>query len=359
MISSGRPKSELTLSADESARLEQLARRGKSAQALALRARIVLACATGLTNGGVAQALRVCADTVGKWRERFVRERLAGLGDAPRSGAPRTVTDEQVAQIVTLTLESKPEHATQWSTRSLARRSGLSHDTIHRIWRTFGLQPHRCESFQLSTDPEFVDKVRDVVGLYLNPPDHALVLCVDEKSQCQALERTQPVLPLGPGRAERQTTDYFRHGTVSLFAALDVKTGNIIGRVQARHTQRQFRQFLRDINAATSADLDLHLVLDNYATHKTPAVRRWLARHPRFHLHFIPTHSSWLNQIERWFAKITNQAIRRGSFRSVQHLRQTIRLYIAANNQDPKPFVWTASASLILGKVSHLCGELR
>ena len=245
-----------------------------------------------------------------------MRARLAGLGDAPRRG--------------------------------------LSHDTIHRIWRTFGLPPHRGESCQLSTDPEFVDKVRDVVGLYLNPPDHVLVLCVDEKSPCQARERTQPMRPLGPGRAERQTTDYCRHGTVSRFAALDGQTGHIIGRVQARHPQRPFLQCLRDINAATSADLDLHLVLDNYATHKTPAGRRWLTRHPRIHLHFIPTHSSWLNQSERWFAKITNHAIRRGSFRSVQHLRQTIGHYIAANNQDPKPFVWTASASLILGKVSHL-----
>lgn len=332
--------------------------RRKSAQALAQRARIVLQCADGATNIAVAAAERVTVQTVGKWRQRFITDRMTGLDDRARSGAPRTIGDAKVERVITLTLESKPEHATHWSTRSMAKRCGLTHDAVHRIWKAFALQPHRQETFQLSTDPFFIQKVRDVVGLYMNPPAHALVLCVDEKSQCQALERSQPLLPLAPNRPERQTHDYFRHGTVSLFAALDVKTGKIIGQCQTRHTHRQFLGFLQQIDAATPASLALHLILDNYATHKTPAVRRWLVRYPRFHLHFIPTHSSWLNQVERWFAKITTAAIRRGSFRSVAHLRQTIVDYINANNRDPQPFAWTASADLILGKVAHLCGEL-
>lgn len=358
MIQRGRPKTELELSEEERGKLATLAARPKSAQALALRARIVLRCAAGLNNTAVAREQRVTVQTVGKWRRRFLRLRLAGLTDAPRSGAPRTISDAKVERVITMTLECKPAHATQWSTRSLAKRCGLTHDAVHRIWRAFGLKPHRQESFQLSTDPFFVEKVRDVVGLYLNPPDGALVLCVDEKSQCQALERSQPILPLGPGRAERATHDYFRHGTVSLFAALDVKTGQVIGRCQSRHTQHHFVSFLKQIDESVPASVNLHLVLDNYAAHKAPAVRRWLARHPRFHLHFIPTHSSWLNQVERWFAKITNDAIRRGNFHSVPHLRQTILDYIAAHNRQPKPFVWTASADLILGKVGHLCTEL-
>jgi transposase len=358
MINLGRPKTELVLTNEERERLTSLAARRKSAQALAQRARIVLRCAEGMTNTAVAGVERVTMQTVGKWRRRFVQQRLAGLADAARCGAPRTLSDAQVEGVIIRTLESKPKHATHWSTRSMAKRCGLTHDAIHRIWKTFGLKPHRAEVCQLSTDPFFIDKVRDVVGLYLNPPEQALVLCVDEKSQCQALERSQPLLPLGPGRVERSTHDYFRHGTVSLFAALDVQTGKVIGHCQARHTQRQFLDFLQRIGAATPPHLALHLVLDNYATHKTPAVRRWLVRHPRFHLHFIPTHSSWLNQVERWFAKITTEAIRRGSFRSVPHLRQTIMDYIAANNRQPQPFVWTAPADLILGKVAHLCGEL-
>ena len=358
MIIRGRPKAELVLSNEERERLTALAARRKSAQALALRARIVLRCAEGLSNTAVAKTERVTGATVGKWRARFVQQRLAGLDDNARSGAPRTLTDAHVERVITRTLESKPKHATHWSTRSMAKRCGLTHDAVHRIWKAFGLQPHREQICQLSTDPFFIDKVRDVVGLYLNPPAQALVLCVDEKSQCQALERSQPLLPLRPSQPERHTHDYFRHGTVSLFAALDVQTGKIIGQCQARHTQRQFLDFLKRIDAATPAELALHLVLDNYATHKTPAVRRWLVRHPRFHLHFIPTHSSWLNQVERWFAKITTEAIRRGSFRSVPHLRQTIMDYISANNRQPQPFSWTASADLILGKVAHLCGEL-
>ena len=358
MITAGRPKAELVLSKDERGRLQALATRRKSAQAIALRARIVLRCAEGLSNGAVAAQEGVEQHTVGKWRRRFVRDRLAGLTDAPRTGAPRQITDTQVEHVLTTTLERKPAQATHWSTRSLAKHCGLTHDAVHRIWRAFGLQPHRQESYQLSTDPFFVEKVRDVVGLYLQPPQGALVLCVDEKSQCQALERSQPILPLGPGRPTRATHDYFRHGTVSLFAALDIKSGKVIGQCQARHTQHQFVGFLKQIDASVPAALALHLVLDNYAAHKAPAVRRWLARHPRFHLHFIPTHSSWLNQVERWFAKITTEAIRRGNFRSVPHLRQTILDYITANNREPTPFVWTASADLILSKVAHLCSEL-
>ena len=358
MITRGRPKSELILTADEQTQLGAIAARRKSAQALALRARIVLRCSQGLSNTAVARSERVTVQTVGKWRMRFVRDRMAGLDDAPRSGAPRTLTDAQIERVVTLTLERKPDHATHWSTRSLARKCGLTHDAVHRIWKAFSLQPHRQQTFQLSTDPFFVQKVRDVVGLYLHPPDHALVLCVDEKSQCQALERSQPLLPLGPSRPERATHDYFRHGTVSLFAALDIKTGEVIGQCHSRHTQRQFLNFLQCIQNTVPSEQAVHLVLDNYATHKTPAVKRWLARHPRFHLHFIPTHSSWLNQIERWFARITTELIRRGSFRSVPHLRQAMLDYIQAHNQQPKPFVWTAPADLILGKVAHSCSEL-
>ena len=354
----GRPKAELTLNEAERAHLEALVARRKSAQATAQRARIILRCAEGLSNTEVAKSEGVTIQTVGKWRARFIADRVAGLDDRARSGAPRSISDAKIERVVTLTLESKPKHATHWSTRSMAKRCGLTHDAIHRIWKAFGLQPHREEKFQLSTDPFFIEKVRDVVGLYMNPPNHALVLCVDEKSQCQALERSQPVLPLGPNRPERQTHDYFRHGTVSLFAALDVKTGQVIGQCASRHTHRQFLNFLKQIDQATPAGKDLHLVLDNYATHKTPAVRRWLVRHPRFHLHFIPTHSSWLNQVERWFAKITNDAIRRGNFLSVAQLRQTILDYINAHNRDPQPFTWTASADMILGKVAHLCNEL-
>jgi len=354
----GRRKAELVLNDDERVRLTALTTRRKSAQALALRARIVLRCADGLSNMAVAAEERVTMQTVGKWRKRFVRDRLSGLDDSVRSGPPRTITDADVERVITTTLERKPEHATQWSTRSLGKRLGLTHDAVHRIWRAFGLKPHRQETFQLSTDPFFIDKVRDVVGLYLNPPDHALVLCVDEKSQCQALERSQPLLPLAPGRPERATHDYFRHGTISLFAALDIQTGKVIGQCHSRHAHQQFLHFLKTIDESVPAGQHVHLVLDNYATHKTSAIVRWLQRNPRFHLHFIPTHSSWLNQIERWFAKITTEAIRRGSFHSVPHLRQTILDYIAANNRHPKPFVWTASADLILGKVAHLCGEL-
>jgi transposase len=353
----GRPLKELILSDEERSILEQWARRPKTAQRLALRSRIVLACANGLTNTQVTKRLGVTMPTVGKWRSRFVDDRLDGLIDEPRPGAPRSVTDAQVEQIITTTLESKPEAATHWSTRGLAKATGLSFSTIGRIWRAFGLQPHRTDTFKLSTDPLFIDKVRDVVGLYMSPPDHALVLSVDEKSQIQALDRTQPLLPLGPGQVERHTHDYARYGTTSLFAALNVATGEIIGKCHARHRQQEFVKFLDLIDASVGKEpgLTIHLVMDNYGTHKTPKVRRWLQRHPEYHLHFIPTSSSWLNQVERFFAEITEKRIRRGAFRSVKELEQAIMDYLDHHNKDPKPFVWTKTADAILERVAGVC----
>jgi transposase len=356
----GRPKKILTLTDDERAKLEQWARRPKSAQRLALRSRIVLACAAGKSNTQVAAELRVTMPTVGKWRGRFVEDRLEGLVDEPRPGAPRTIADAQVEEVITRTLESKPEAATHWSSRSMAQATGLSQTAIVRIWHAFGLQPHRSETFKLSTDPLFVEKVRDVVGLYLSPPDKALVLCVDEKSQVQALDRTQPLLPLGPGQAERGTHDYVRNGTTSLFAALDIATGQIIGTCHRRHRHQEFIKFLELIDATVPQEpgLTIHLVMDNYGTHKAPKVKRWFQRHPHYHLHFIPTSSSWLNQVERFFAEITEKRIRRGVFRSVQELEQAIRDYLEQHNQDPKPFVWTASAELILSRVKRVCERI-
>jgi putative transposase len=301
----------------------------------------------------------VSQPTVGMWRERFRREGLAGLGDLPKAGAPRTVADEQVAAIVRRTLQTKPKSATHWSTRTMSKEAGVSHQTVSRIWHAFGLQPHRQESFTLSTDPLFVEKVRDVVGLYQSPPQNAVVFCVDEKSQIQALERSQPILPMDLGRTERHTHDYFRHGTVSLFAALDVATGEVVGSCHARHTHKEFLAFLKQIEDRTPAGLQIHAVLDNYATHKTDAVVRWLARHPRWHLHFIPTHSSWLNQVERFFAELTRKRLQRESFLGVPQLRAAIHDYLKTHNASPRPFKWTASADIILGKVSHLCRELQ
>jgi transposase len=350
-MSLGRPRQPLTLTPEEKQKLELIARRPKTSQSQALRARIVLACTGEDTHQSIARALRTTPATVGKWRNRFVKNRLQALGDAPRSGPPRSVSDAEVEEIITRTLERKPKNATHWSTRTMAKESGWSHDTIRRIWRAFGLQPHRQEQFKLSTDPFFVEKVRDIVGLYMSPPERALVLCVDEKSQIQALERSQPLLPLKPGQPERATHDYFRHGTTSLFAALDIATGKVIGRCHGQHRHQEFLRFLDTIDEQVPAHLDIHLVLDNYGTHKTPKVAAWFRRRPRYHLHFTPTSASWLNQVERWFAKITEQRIRRETFRSVPQLIEAIMKYIQAHNRHPKPFVWTASAESIFHKL--------
>jgi transposase len=353
----GRPKAPLVLTADERAKLQTWAKRPTSAQRLALRARIVLACAEGTDNRAVAKALRVTPHTVGKWRARFVEDRLEGLADEPRPGAPRSLSDAKIEEVITRTLESKPEGATHWSTRSMAERAGLSQSAVVRIWHAFGLQPHKSETFKLSTDAFFVEKVRDVIGLYLNPPQRAIVLSVDEKSQVQALDRTQPLLPLGPGQAERHTHDYARNGTTSLFAALNVATGEVLGKCYRRHRQQEFVRFLEEIDAAIPAEegVRVHLVLDNYGTHKTPRVKRWLQRHPRYVVHFTPTSASWLNQVERFFAAITEKRIRRGVFRSVAALETAIKDYLEQHNRDPKPFVWTATADLIFKKLQKTC----
>lgn len=351
----GRPKADLILTEAERQQLQAWTRRRKTAQALALRSRIVLACAKGLENRVVAQELSVTPQTVSKWRGRFVRERLGGLCDAPRSGAPRTVQDADVEAVITRTLEAQPKDATHWSTRAMAKQTGLSQSTISRIWRAFGLQPHRQETFKLSSDPLFVEKTRDIVGLYLDPPVKAMVLCVDEKSQIQALDRTQPVLPLAPGVPERRTHDYMRHGTTTLFAALDIATGEVIGRLHRRHRSQEFLKFLKIIDQQVPEDLDVHLVMDNYGTHKTQAVQNWFVRHPRFHVHFTPTSASWLNQVERWFATLTQKQIRRGTHRSTQQLEQAIREYLATYNADPKPFVWSKTADEIFASIQRFC----
>jgi len=354
----GRPLAVLTVSPSERETLEQWARRPKTAQALAFRSRVILACASGRTNTVVARHERVCKPTVGKWRRRFVLKRLDGLLDDPRPGAPRTISDAQVERVVIRTLESLPKDATHWSTRSLARSCGMSRMAVHRIWQAFMLQPHRTETFKLSTDPLFIEKVRDIVGLYLNPPDKALVLCVDEKSQIQALDRTQPLLPLRPGQAERRTHDYERHGTTTLFAALDAKAGTVIGECHRRHRAKEFKQFLETIDASVPADLDVHLILDNYATHKTPMLRRWYVRHPRFHLHFTPTSASWLSMVERWFAALTVKQLRRSVARSARELEAIIMRYLHHSNLHPKPFVWTKTADEIFASLGRFCERI-
>jgi transposase len=353
----GRPKIPLLLTDDERGKLQSWANRPTSSQRLALRARIVLACAQGRDNKEVARCLRITPHTVGKWRTRFVDHRLQGLADEPRPGAPRSLSDAKVEEVITRTLESKPDNATHWSTRSMAERVGLSQSAIVRIWHAFGLQPHKSETFKLSTDPFFVEKVRDVVGLYLNPPERAIVLSVDEKSQVQALDRTQPLLPLGPGQVERRTHDYERHGTTSLFAALDVATGTVIGKCYRRHRQQEFVRFLEEIEATIPDEegVTIHLIMDNYGTHKTPRVKRWLQRHPRYRVHFTPTSASWLNQVERFFAALTEKRIRRGVFRSVAALEAAVTDYLEKHNQAPKPFVWTATADLIFKKIQKTC----
>jgi transposase len=303
----------------------------------------------------VAARQRVTPQTVSKWRARFVEQRLDGLLDAPRPGAPRSIDDTRIDAVIAKTLESVPAGATHWSTRSMARDAGLSQTAVSRIWRAFGLQPHRQETFKLSSDPLFVEKVRDIVGLYLDPPVKAMVLCVDEKSQIQALDRTQPLLPLAPGIPERRTHDYARHGTTTLFAALDIATGEVIGETHRRHRSSEFLQFLRTIEANVPPKLDIHLVMDNYGTHKTPTIKAWFARNPRFHVHFTPTSASWLNQVERWFATLTHNYIRRGTHRSTRQLEQAIRQYLELNNARPKPFVWSKSADDILASIERFC----
>src|SRR5450631_4563356 len=349
----GRPKAQVKMSATEREQLQAWARRRTTAQALALRSRIVLECAAGVANQDVASRLEVTPQTVSKWRNRFVGQRLDGLLDAPRPGAPRTLDDARIDAVIAMTLEQRPADATHWSTRTMARASGLSQTAVSRIWRAFGLQPHRQETFKLSTDPLFIDKVRDIVGLYLHPPLKAMVLCVDEKSQIQALDRTQPMLPLGPGIPARRTHDYARHGTTTLFAALDIATVEVIGELHRRHRSGEFLQFLRTIEANVPPQMDVHLVMDNYGTHKTPTIRAWFARNPRFHVHFTPTSASWLNQVERWFATLTQNYIRRGTHRSTRQLEQAIRNYLDVHNSDPKPFVWSKSAADILASVEH------
>jgi transposase len=351
----GRPKAELNLSEEEREQLERWSKRPKTAQALALRARIILSCADGESNDQVAQRLRITGQTVGKWRRRFLSRRLEGLLDEPRAGAPRKISDADVERVLTLTLESRPPNATHWSTRSMAEASGLTQTAVSRVWRAFALQPHRTETFKLSKDPQFIEKVRDIVGLYMKPPDRALVLCVDEKSQIQALDRTQPIFPMRPGQAERRTHDYARYGTTSLFAALDLMSGKVIGECHRRHRAIEFRQFLDTIDAAVPSDLDVHLVLDNYRTHKTPSIQRWLAKRPRFTLHFTPTSASWMNLVERFFAALTEKQLRRGTFRSTRQLETAIKTYLRLYNENPRPFVWHKTADEIIESVGRFC----
>ena len=352
MARRGRPVAELVLTDDERDTLQRWARRARSSQALAQRCRIVLGCAAGKSNKEVAAEVGVWPQTVGIWRQRFVERRVEGLADEPRPGAPRTITDDQVEAVLVATLERQPADATHWSRASMAAETGLSKSTVGRIWKAFGLKPHLVDTFKISNDPQFIDKVRDVVGLYVDPPEKALVLCVDEKSQIQALDRTAPVLPMMPGMPERRTHDYVRHGITTLFAALNVATGEITGSIRRRHRAAEFKKFLTKLDNDVPADLDVHLICDNYATHKSPTIVTWLARHPRFHMHFTPTYSSWLNQVERWFALLTDKRLRRGTHTSVAALEKDIRDWIAAWNQDPKPFAWTKTADEILERLT-------
>jgi transposase len=349
----GRRKAPLILTDDERQRLTSLAHRSRSAAALARRARIILACAEGTDSKVVAHRLHVTPGTVCKWRGRFVEDRLDGLLDEPRPGAKRRITDEQVEAVVIRTLETKPAGATHWSTRSMAKAMGLNHTAISRIWHAFGLQPHRSETFKLSPDPLLVDKVRDIVGLYVHPPQHAAVFCVDEKPQIQALDRTQPVLPMQPGQVERRTHDYKRHGTTSLFAALDTKTSQVLTQFHQRQRSVQFREFLDLIDESVPASLDVHIIMDNSSTHKTPLIRNWFAKRPRFHIHFTPTYGSWLNLVERWFAELTNKQLRRGAFKSVPQLKAAIQEFIDAHHAKPKPFVWRKTADAILASIAR------
>jgi transposase len=349
---------DVVLSDEERETLERWARRPNSAQALAMRCRIVLACAEGATSTAVADELGFALSTVRKWRKRFAELRLDGLHDEPRPGAPRTISDDDVERVIVTTLEQAPTDATHWSTRSMAAATGMSQSAVSRIWRAFGLKPHLVESFKLSPDPLFVEKVRDIVGLYLNPPDAAVVLCVDEKTQVQALDRTAPVLPLMPGTPERRTHDYTRYGTTNLYAALDVASGNVIADLTPRHRAEEFRRFLNLIEANVPAELDVHVIVDNSSTHKSPTIQRWLVRHPRFTLHFTPTYSSWLNLVERWFAELTNKWLRRGTHRSVRQLTASIRTWVRTWNDDPRPFIWHKTADEILTNLANYCERI-
>src|SRR5262245_40570664 len=345
----------IVLDTTEERALLALKRKHGAAQSIAERARIVLAAASGLTNKEIAAKLGVCAHTVGTWRNRFAVAGLDGLHDEPRPGAPRRIGDDAIAATIRRTLETRPEGATHWSLRTMGQATGYAPSTIHRIWSAFGLQPHRSETFKLSSDPLFVEKVRDIVGLYLAPPERAVVLCVDEKSQVQALDRTQPLLPMRPGQAERRTHDYKRHGTTSLFAALDVQAGTILGQCMPRHRTQEFRKFLGELEHNGPADLDVHVVMDKYGTHKTKLIRHWFAKRPRWHVHYTPTSASWINQVERFFALLTDRALRRGVFRSVAELEAAIKAYIDATNADPKPFRWTKTADDILASIQRFC----
>jgi transposase len=351
-------KSLVTLSEEQKTRLAEWTRRHKTSQALALRARIILTCDQEEKKSAVAKRCGVYRNTVTKWHERFVERGVDGLLDEPRPGAPRKHDDAKIEQLITMTLNERPAQATHWSTRLLAHKIGVSQSTVSRVWRAFGLQPHRSETFKLSSDPLFIEKVRDIVGLYLNPPTKAMVLCVDEKSQIQALDRTQPLLPLAPGIAERRTHDYVRYGTTTLFAALDLASGKVIGELHRRHRAKEFLSFLRTIDTNVPAELDVHLVMDNSSTHKTPSVNGWLARRPRFKVHFTPTSSSWLNLVERWFALLSERQIKRGTHRSTLELERAIRHYLGTYNKDSKPFVWTKTADEILASVARFCSRI-
>lgn len=357
MPRTGRPTAAISLSDEEREVLRRYERRRKTSQQLALRSRIVLECAEGKNNVQVATALGVTPHTVGKWRTRFAADSIDGLVDAPRPGQPRKVGDDKVEEVIVATLETLPKGASRWSTRDMAKKAGVSKDSVARVWRAFGLKPHRSESFQLSTDPDFVEKVRDVVGLYLDPPTNALVLSVDEKSQIQALNRTQPLLPMRPGHLERRTPEYNRNGTSTLFAALDVATGSVIGKCFRRHRASEFLKFIKLIEKQVEPELDVHLIMDNYATHKAPAVMAWLARHPRFHFHFTPTHASWLNQVEGLFSVLTEKQLKRGSHHSVRELERAIQEFLDAHNESPTPFRWVKTADEILAKVARYCAD--
>jgi putative transposase len=351
----GRVADAIVLSTEERSFLEAQARRHKAARSLSDRCRMILLCAEGLESKEVGTRLGVHEHTVGKWRRRFVKDRIEGLTDEYRLGRPRTVSDAQVAEVVERTLNTTPKDATHWSIRSMAAAAGLSHTTIRRIWIAFGLQPHRSETFKLSTDPRFVDKVQDIVGLYMAPPNRAIVLCVDEKSQIQALDREQPVLPMAPGVAERRTHTYIRNGTTSLFAALDIATGAVIGKCYRRHRAAEFLDFLKQIDAAVPKGPEVHLVMDNYATHKTPAIKAWLARRPHWHVHFTPTSASWINQVERWFAELTRKQLQRGVHRSADELEADIATFIDVHNHNPRPYTWVKPADEILASVKRFC----